>query len=140
MFARINFLLGLGLLILLAFYFAVAYLIVLPLSAVAPGWVRPVAGVAVLSAVGLTVQLLSMAMSSLKGIALYEKDEQPGLLAFASQAATTIGHLGSIYLAKDLLMRGVPIAETRLLVLAALYAAGAALAVHEWRQRKLART
>ena len=33
-----------------------------------------------------------------------------------------------------------PIANGRLLIIAALYVAGAALAIHEWRQRKLARS
>ena len=71
MFARINFLLGLGLLIQITFYFAGVYLLILPLSAVAPDWVKPAAGIAILAAVGVTVQLLSMAMSNLRGIALY---------------------------------------------------------------------
>jgi hypothetical protein len=61
--ARINFLLGLGLLILIAFYYAGVYLLIPPVSAIAPGWVKPVAGIALLAAVGITVQLLSMAMS-----------------------------------------------------------------------------
>ena len=106
-FARINFLFSLGLLILIAFYFAGVYLLVLPLSAGAPGWVKPAAGVAVLAAVGLTVQLLSMAMSSLRGIALYAKGERPGRLAFISQAAMIAGHIGTLY-AASVVPQGIP--------------------------------
>ena len=139
MFARINFLLGLGLLIQITFYFTGVYLLILPLSAVAPDWVKPVAGVAILAAAGITVQLLSMAMSNLRGIALYGKGERPGMLAFTSQAAIIFGHVGTIYAVTGLLIRGEPIADERLLIIAALYFAGVALAIHEWRQRKLAR-
>jgi hypothetical protein len=139
-FARINFLLGLGLLILIAFYFAGVYLLVLPLSAAAPDWVKPAAGLAILAAVGITVQLLSMAMSSLRGIALYAKGERPGMLAFTSQAAMIIGHIGTIYAASGLFVGGEPIADVRTLIIAALYFAGVVLAIHEWRRRKLART
>lgn len=139
-FARINFLLGLGMLILITFYFAGIYLLVLPLSAVAPDWVKFAAGVAILAAVGMTVQLLSMAMGSLRGIALYAKGERPRMLAFISQAAMIFGHLCTIYAANGLIAGGEPIADTQLLIIAALYIAGAALAVLEWRRRTLART
>ncbi len=140
MFARINFLLGLGLLILITFYFAGVYLLVLPLSAVASEWVKPAAGVAILAAIGLTVQLLSMAMSGLRGIALYGKGERPGMLAYASQAAMIFGHIGTIFAASGLFVLGEPVADVRLLIIAALYFAGAVLALHEWRQRRLARS
>ena len=139
MFARINFLFGLGLLILIAFYFAGVYLLILPLTASAPNWVKPAAGLAVLAAVGITVQLLSMAMSNLRGIALYGKGERPGRLAFMSQAAMISGHIGMIYAASGLLLNGEPVADAPLLIIAALYLAGVAMAIHEWRQRKLAR-
>ena len=139
MFARINFLLGLGLLIQITFYFAGVYLLILPLSAFAPDWVKPAAGLAILAAAGVTVQLLSMAMSNLRGIALFAKGERPGMLTFISQTAMIFGHIASIYVASGLLIRGEPIANVRLLIIAALYLAGAALAIHEWRQRKLAR-
>ena len=140
MLARINFLLGLGLLIQITFYFAGVYLLILPLSAIAPAWVKPAAGIAILAAVGVTVQLLSMAMSNLRGIALYGKGERAGALAFASQAALIFGHIAMIFAAGGLLIRGEPITDVRMLIIAALYFAGAALAFHEWRQRKLART
>ena len=136
MFARINFLLGLGLLIQITFYFAGVYLLILPLSAFAPSWVKPAAGIAILAAVGVTVQLLSMAMSDLHGIAFYGRGERPGMLAFTSQAAMIFGHVGTIYAASGLLIHGEPVPDVRLLIIAALYFAGAALAVHEWRQRK----
>ena len=138
-FARINFLLGLGLLIQITFYFAGVYLLILPLSAIAPDWVKPVAGVAILAAMGITVQLLSMAMGNLQGIALYAKGDRPGMLALISHAAMILGHIGTIYAASGLLIDGQPIANVQLLIIAALYFAGAALAMHEWRQRKLAR-
>jgi hypothetical protein len=139
-FARINFLLGLGLLIQITFYFAGVYLLIPPLSALAPDWVKPAAGIAILAAAGVTVQLLSMAMSSLRGIALYRKGEHPGVLAFTSQTAFIFGHVCTIYAATGLLIRGEPIADAQLLIIAALYIAGAALAILEWRQRTLARS
>ena len=140
MFARINFLLGLGLLIQIAFYFAGVYLLVLPLSAFAPGLVKPVSGLAILAAVGVTVQLLSMAMSSLRGIALYEKGERPRIATFGSQAAMLIGHICTAYAASGLIVGGEPIAETKLLIIAVLYAVGVAMGIYEWKQRKFART
>jgi len=138
-FARINFLLGLGLLIQITFYFAGVYLLIPPLSALAPDWVKPAAGIAILAAAGVTVQLLSMAISNLHGIALYGKGERPGMLAFTSQTAIVLGHASTIYAATSLLVRGEPIADVQLLVIAALYFAGTALGIHEWRQRKPAR-
>ena len=140
MFARINFLLGLGLLIQITFYFAGVYLLVLPLSAFAPGLVQPVAGIAILAAVGVTVQLLSMAMSSLRGIALYAKGERPRIATFVSQAAMLVGHIGTIYAASGLIVGGEPISETKLLLIAVLYATGVAMGIYEWKQRKFART
>ena len=140
MFARINFLLSLGLLIQITFYFAGVYLLIAPLSALAPDWVKPAAGIAILAGAGVTVQLLSMAMSSLRGIALYGKGERPGVLAFTSQAAFILGHVCTIYAATGLLIRGEPIADAQLLIIAALYFAGTALAIQEWRQRKFSRT
>ena len=140
MFARINFLLGLGFLIQITFYFAGVYLLVLPFSAIAPGLVQPVAGIAILAAVGVTVQLLSMAMSSLRGIALYAKDERPRIATFVSQAAMLVGHIGTIYAASGLIVGGEPISETKLLLIAVLYATGVAMGIYEWKQRKFART
>jgi hypothetical protein len=140
LFARINFLLGLGLLIQIVFYFAGTYLIVLPVSAVAPGWAAPAAGAAVLVAVGVTVQLLSMAMSELRGVALYAQGEHPGTLVFISQAAMILGHVALVWAAGALLLRGEPVSQTTLLYIAALYVAGAAAGIRDWRQRKLART
>ncbi|HEX7955261.1 MAG TPA: hypothetical protein VF523_19540 [Burkholderiales bacterium] len=139
MFARINFLLGLGLLIQITFYFAGAYLVVRPLSAFAPGWVTPAAGLAVLAAVGVTVQLLSMAMSELRGVALYGKGERAGALVYLSQAAMLLGHAGAIYFGSDLLLRGEPVTEPQLLLVGGIYLAGSALGIYEWRLRKLAR-
>ena len=138
-FARINFLLGLGLLILIAFYYAGAYLLSVPLSASAPEWVRPGAGVAILAAMGITVQLLSVAMGSLRGVALYTQGERAGMRAYLSQSAIVLGHIGTIYFATRLILDGIPVADAQLLCVAALYVAGVALAVHEWRQRRLAR-
>jgi hypothetical protein len=140
MLARINFLLGLGLLIQITLYFAFVYLLIPPLTAVAPDWVKPAAGIAVLAGVGATVQLLSMAMSSLRGVALYGKGERTGVLVFISQGAMIFGHIGTIYAGGDLIIRGEPVTDTQLLVIAALYLAGGVLGIHESRQRKLART
>ena len=139
-FARINFLLGLGLLIQITFYFAGVYLLVLPLSAFAPGLVKPVAGIAILAAVGVTVQLLSMTMGSLRGIALYAKGERPRIATFVSQAVMLIGLICTVYAASGLIVDGEPIAETKLLFIAVLYAVGVAMGIYEWKQRKFART
>lgn len=140
MLSRINFMLGLGLLILIAFYFAGTYLVIRPLAGVAPAWVDPVAGAILLAACALTVQLLSMTMSNLRGIALYENSERPGVLAFASQAAIVFGHIALIYAAIGLRDGERPLGELQLLIVAALYLAGAAIAVYEWRQRKSSAT
>ena len=140
MFPRINFLLGLGLLLLITFYFAGLYLIILPLSLVAPDWVKPVAGVLVLAAVGITVQLLSMAMGDLRGIGLYRAGERPGFLNYASQTFMLLGHLGSIYFASGLLREGKPIATLAVLLVGGLYLAGVALAIAERQARLNART
>ena len=137
--ARISFLLGLGMLIQIAFYFAGVYLLVLPLAAFAPSLVKPIAGVAILVAVGVTVQLLSMAMSSFRGIALYEQGERPSMLTFISQAVTILGHIGAIYAAGGLLIHGEPVSHAKLLIIAALYGTGLVLAIRERRQRILAR-
>jgi hypothetical protein len=139
MLARINFLLGTGLLILSVFYFAGSYLIVRPLAHFAPEWGRSIAGIAVLAACGFTVQLLSMVMSDLRGIALYGEGERPGALSRLSQAAMVCGHAGMVCTVIGLLLRGEPVSDVRLLIVAALYFTGTALAVVEWRQRKRAR-
>jgi FtsH-binding integral membrane protein len=140
LFARINFLLGLGLLIQIVFYFAGTYLIVLPVSAIAPSWAAPAAGVAVLVAAGVTVQLLSMSMSELRGVALYANGERPGVWVFISQAAMILGHVLLVYAARALLLRGEPVSQMTLLYIAVVYGAGVAAGIQEWRQRKLART
>ncbi|HWA12342.1 MAG TPA: hypothetical protein VHA15_04545 [Burkholderiales bacterium] len=133
MFTRLNFLLGAGLLVLLAFYFAFSYAVLGPLSGIAPGWVKPVAGAAVLISVGLTVQILAMAMSGLAGVASYERG--PGPLAIASQAALVCGHGALAFAAAGWLRQGVPPADAGLGLVALLYAAGVALGVVEWRRR-----
>jgi hypothetical protein len=133
MLTRLNFLLGAGLLVLLAFYFAFSYVVLGPLSSVAPGWVRPVAGAAVLISVGLTVQILSMVMNGLAGVASYERG--PGPLALASQAALACGHGALGFAAAGWLKQGVPPADAGLLLVALLYAVGVALGVLEWRRR-----
>jgi len=139
MFARINFLLGLGLLILLAFYFATAYMLMPALSAVAPGWTKAAAGLAILAAVGLTVQLLSsVALTSLRGVALYEKGEKPSLSAYASQAIMLFSHIALICTV-GALFYGKPVDQGQLVAIAAAYLAGTGLAIHDRRQRMLAR-
>ena len=139
MFARINFLLGLGLLILTTFYFLGAYALIPALSSFAPQWVKPAAGVAILAAAGITVQLLSMAMSGLRGIALYNQGERPGIPAYLGQATLIAGHLVGLWLARGLLSEGRPIAAVPLLGVALLYLTGGMLAVIDWRRRKAAR-
>ncbi len=135
MFTRINFLLGFGLLIAIGFYFVDSYLVVLPLSSIAPNWVKPIAGLAVLVSLALTVQILSMAMSGMMGVASYTDTDGPGALALTSQAAIVCGHAGLGYVAVAFFSRERPVTELQLLVVAALYVAGIAIAIQEWRQR-----
>jgi hypothetical protein len=137
-FARINFLLGFGILILLTFYFAGVYLLVPALSAIAPGWVKPAAGIAILAAVGFTVQLLSTAMTGLRGIALYKKGEKPSLSAYASQAMILLSHIALVYALGELLY-GKPLGDAQLVAIAGAYLLGTGLAIHDWRQRMPAR-
>ena len=138
MFARINFLLGLGLLILLAFYFATVYLLLPGVSATAPEWVRPAAGIAILSAVALTVQLLAVAMTGLRGIGFYGKGEKPSRSAYASQAIMLLSHIALIVTVGGL-FNGKPVDHGKLIGIAAAYLAGTAFAIHEWRRRRPAR-
>ena len=135
MFTRINFLLGFGLLVAIGFYFAGNYLLVLPLSSIAPDWAKPIAGVAVLVSLALTAQILSMAVSSLEGVASYTETYGPGALALTSQAAIVCGHAGLGYIAMVFFSGERPVTERQFLVVAALYVTGVAIAILEWRQR-----
>lgn len=134
MFTRVNFLLGTGLLILLLFYFVFRFAVLLPLGAIAPGWVTPVAGAAVLLSVGLTVQFLSKFMGNMAGVASYERG--PDALGIASQAALVCGHGALAYAAAVWFGEGQLPATSGLLLITALYAAGVAIGILEWRQRK----
>ncbi|HEV8647047.1 MAG TPA: hypothetical protein VGR01_15920 [Burkholderiales bacterium] len=135
MFTRINFLLGFGLLVAIGFYFAGSYLVVLPLSSIAPNWAKPIAGLAVLVSLALTVQILSMVVSGMMGVASYTDTDGPGTLALTSQAAIVCGHAGLGYIAVAFFFGGKSVTELQLLVVAALYVAGIAIAIQEWRQR-----
>lgn len=136
MLTRINFLLGFGLLVVIGFYFAGNYLVVLPLSSIAPNWVKPIAGLAILVSLALTVQILSAVMSGLMGVASYTDTGGPGALALTSQAAIVCGHAGLGYIAVAFFSRERPVTELQLLVVAGLYVAGIAIAIQEWRVRK----
>ena len=136
MLTRINFLLGVGLLTAISFYFAGSYLIAWPLSHIAPTWVKPIAGVAVLASLALTVQILSMVMSNMMGVASYTDTDRAGALAFTSQTAIVCGHAGLGYMAVAFFSEERPVTELQLLVVAALYVSGIAIAIQEWRQRK----
>jgi len=135
MLTRINFLLGFGLLVAIGFYFVGNYLVVLPLSSIAPNWVKPIAGVGVLVSLALTAQILSMVMSGMMGVASYTGTDGAGALALTSQAAIVCGHAGLGYIAVAFFSGGKPVTELQLLVVAALYVAGIAIAIQEWRQR-----
>lgn len=135
MFTRINFLLGFGVLVAIGFYFAGNYLVVLPLSIIAPNWVKPIAGVAVLISLALTVQILSNVMNGMMGVASYTDTDGPGVLALTSQTAIVCGHAGLGYLAVAYFSRERPVTELQLLGVAALYMAGIAVAIQEWRRR-----
>ena len=135
MFTRINFLLGFGLLVAIGFYFAGNYLLVLPLSSIAPNWVKPIAGVAVLVSLALTVQILSAVMNGMMGVASYTATDGPGALALISQTAIICGHAGLGYIAVAYFSREKPVTEPQLLAVVALYVVGIAIAIQEWRQR-----
>lgn len=135
MLTRINFLLGFGLLVAIGFYFAGSYLVVLPLSSIAPNWVKPVAGLAVLVSLALTVQILSTVVSGMEGVASYKETDGPSALALTSQAAIVCGHAGLGFIAVAFFSGGKSVTELQLLVVAALYVAGIAIAIQEWRQR-----
>lgn len=133
MFTRINFLLGFGLLTATAFYFIGSYVVVRPLSAIAPGWVRPVAGIYILAALGLTVQILSMVQSGMERVA------DPGTIGIRamvlSQVAIACGHAALAYALYGLLSGSGPVADPELAVAAALYLAGVAIAIQGWRRK-----
>lgn len=133
MFTRINFLLGFGLLTAIAFYFIGSYVVVRPLSGFAPGWVRPVAGIFILAALGLTVQILSMVQSGMDRVA------DPGVVGMPatvfSQIAITCGHAGLGYTLYGFLSGLRPVADPELAVAAALYLAGLVVAIRNWRRK-----
>lgn len=133
MFTRINFLLGFGLLTAIAFYFIGSYLVVRPLSAVAPGWVKPVAGVFLLAALGFSVQILSMVQSGMDRIADPATVGLPTTVF--SQLAFVCGHVGLAYALSGLLSATRPVADPELAVVAALYLAGVSIAIQRWRKR-----
>jgi uncharacterized RDD family membrane protein YckC len=128
-------LLGLGLLIVIAFYLLGRYVFVAPLTYLLPSLAKPVAGLFVLAGVGLTVQLLAMAMGKLSGVASYGKGQAPGVLTLISQITLLCGHVGMFYAAIRLFHYEHPISVPQILVAATLYGTGVVLAIHEWRQR-----
>lgn len=135
MLPRLNFLFGLGLLIVIAFYLLGRYVVVAPLVSLLPSLAKPVAGLMVLAGVGLTVQLLAMAMGKLSGVASYGDTQAPGRLTLISQASLLCGHVGMIYAAIRLFHDEHPVSVAQILIAATLYGTGVVLAIHEWRQR-----
>jgi hypothetical protein len=133
---RLNFLLGLGFLIVIGFYFVGRYAIVFPLSFLIPSWTRPVAGFAVLLGLGLTVQLLAISMGKFAGVASYPSGKTMGSLSMVSQIALACGHAGLIYSARGIILDNYPVSEMQLFVIASLYGAGVLIAIQEWRQRE----
>lgn len=133
MFTRMNFLLGLGLLLLILFYFGFRYLVIAPVAAFAPNWAMVVAGAAVLASVGFTVQILAQLMGTLAGAASYP--QRPNAAAIASQAAIVCGHGALAYGASAWLREGIPLTPGGLLLVGGLYLAGVGLGLVEWRMR-----
>jgi len=131
---RVNFLLGFGLMVMIGFYFGFRYLVVAPVSAIAPGWATYVAGAAVLAALGFTVQILANVMSSLAGIATYPQG--PNATAIASQAAFFCGHGALGYGLAAWLRDGPPLTVWGLALVGALYAAGVGIGFLDWRRRR----
>jgi hypothetical protein len=136
MLTRLNFLFGLGVLIVIGFGFAARYLVLMPLAQFAPAWTGVASGVLVLASLGLTVQLLSKTLGAMPGLATYSAAHPAGLLTFVSQGAFGCGHVALGYAGFLLLSGERPVGELQWLTAAVLYAAGAAVAVQEWRQRK----
>jgi hypothetical protein len=135
LFARINFLAGLGMLVLAAFYYAGVYLIVAPVSRFAPVWGGYLAGALVLIAMGITVQLLATAMSSFAGVAKYVSGRSSPALFFAAQLALICAHALTIYSVAGLVSDYPPASNALLLVTVGLYVVGVALSLYEWKQR-----
>ncbi len=135
MFARINFLAGLGMLVLAAFYYAGVYLIVAPISRFAPAWGGFLAGALVLLAMGITVQLLATAMSGFAGVARYVSGRSSEVLFFSAQVALMCGHALTIYSVAGLVSDYPPASNALLLLTVGLYVAGVALSLYEWKQR-----
>ncbi|MEO8005927.1 MAG: hypothetical protein ABI771_13520 [Betaproteobacteria bacterium] len=135
MFARINFLAGLGMLVLAAFYFVGVYLILVPISSFAPVWGSYLGGALVLIAMGITVQLLATAMSGFAGVARYVSGRSSAALFFAAQLALVCGHALTIYSVAGLVAESPPATIAVLLLTVALYVTGVALALYEWKQR-----
>jgi hypothetical protein len=133
MFTRINFLLGFGLLTAIAFYFIGSYLVLRPLSGFAPGWVKPVAGIFVLAALGLTVQFLSMVQSNMGGIA--DPNLVGGVARIVSQIAIVCGHVVLGYALAGFLSGAQRVTDPELAVAAAFYLGGVVIAVQKWRTR-----
>ncbi len=133
MFTRINFLLGFGLLITIAFYFIGNYVVARPLAVIAPGWVKPISGVFILAALGLTVQILSMVQSRMDRIA---DPATVGISATVfSQLVIVCGHAGLAYALSGFLSGKQPVADPELAVVAALYLAGVMIAIQRWRKK-----
>jgi hypothetical protein len=133
MFTRINFLLGLGLTLLLLFYFGFRYLVVAPVAWIAPQWATPVAGIAVLAGLGFTVQILAQLIGTLSGAGSYPQG--PNAVALASQAAIVCGHGAVVAGASAWLRHGVPPGAWGLASIAVLYATGVAIGIVEWKYR-----
>lgn len=132
MFTRINFLLGFGLLTAIAFYFVGSYVVARPLSIIAPGWVKPIVGVFILAALGLTVQILSMVQSRMGRIA------DPGTIGLPatvfSQLAIVCGHALLAYALSGFLSGAQPVADPELALVAALYLAGVMIPTQRWHK------
>lgn len=135
MLARINFLAGFGMLVLAAFYYVGVYLILTPISRVAPGWGSFLAGALVLIAMGITVQSLASAISGFAGVARYVAGRSSAPLFFSSQVVLICAHALTIYAVAGLVSDYPPASTVQLLITVALYVAGVALSLYEWKQR-----
>jgi hypothetical protein len=78
-----------------------------------------------------------MAMTGLRGVALYKNGEKPSLSAYASQAIMLLSHIALVVTVGGL-FNGKPVDHGQLIAIAGAYLLATAFAIHEWRQRKLA--
>lgn len=136
---RVNFLLAVGVLATMAFYLVGRFLIVGPVSLLKPEWSGYVAGVVILAALMLMVQVLARVMDRLQSLtnaARSAGDRRIGTVGISAQGALTAGHIAAAYGAFGYFAAdagSTPLLSMALAVF--LYAAGFVSALSDWRRQ-----